>query len=104
MREFKYYLSSDPGSPSPPTSELLRIEADSASAMVTQLGAEDRLREEHEPVWVHVLVWASADGQLRGFKSTRTNAVPSEHSASKGSAVLSISGNDSAYRERCSAL
>jgi len=68
---FRYYISDNPGSLSPPTEELLTIEADSATDAAERISALEYAPDSWPIVWLHVLVWISADGEQRGFESTR---------------------------------
>jgi hypothetical protein len=79
MATYRYYISRDPSTPSPPSSELSSIEAQSPSDAVARLMSEGKLPPDSQFLWAHVLVWTSDDGQLRGFESTRlapTNLNP----------------------------
>jgi len=71
MARFKYYLSHDPGALSPPTEDLMSIEADSQADAIERIRASDGAPIDWQPVWVHVLVWSSVDGEQRGFESAR---------------------------------
>jgi hypothetical protein len=71
MREYRYYVSSDPATPSPPTGELLAIVSDSVSDAVELIKSNDFLKHDPQSQWLHVLVWTSDDDQQRGFESHR---------------------------------
>jgi hypothetical protein len=71
MARFRYYLSHDPGTLSPPTEELLSIEADSRAEALERIKAGEGAPNEWSSVWAHLLVWASVNGGQRGFESTR---------------------------------
>jgi len=71
MVRFRYYLSQAPTSLSPPTAELLSVEADSPADAAEQIGDSDAASVDLAPIWVHVLVWLSVSGEQRGFESTR---------------------------------
>jgi len=71
MARFRYYLTRDPGTLSPPTDELMSIEADSQANAIERIKATDGAPMDWPNVWAHVLVWMSADGEQRGFESTK---------------------------------
>jgi len=75
MATYRYYLSRDPSTPSPPSSELLSIEAQSPSEVVAKLMNGGKLPPDPQFQWVHVLIWTSDDGERRGFASTRIASV-----------------------------
>lgn len=68
--QFRYYLSNDPGTLSPPTDEMLTIEANSLSDAIERINGGNLPKERH-PVWLHLLIWGAADDHNRGFESTR---------------------------------
>jgi len=71
MARFRYYLSRSPGTVSPPTDELLSVEADFQADTIERIRISHGAPSEWQAVWVHLLVWASADGEQRGFESVR---------------------------------
>jgi len=71
MASQKYYLSRDPSSTSPPSSELLSIDAESPLAAMRKLISNGTLSDNWQSLWAHVLVWTSDDGNQRGFESIR---------------------------------
>jgi hypothetical protein len=71
MRQFQYYLSSDIFTPSPPTRELLRIDAESPADVLDTLIAGDEIPEGADELWLNVLVWVGDEGQQPGFESCR---------------------------------
>src|SRR5262245_6729147 len=68
---FRYYISDSPGSLSPPTEELLTIQADSATDAVERIRSLEYAPDCWPIGWLHGLVWLSAGGEQRGFESTR---------------------------------
>jgi len=71
MPKFRYFLSLEPTSPAPADNELSEIVADSLSLAARHL-AKHRLLIDGQPArWAHLLVWASASGEQRGFESIR---------------------------------
>jgi hypothetical protein len=71
MAQFRYYLSRDPGTQSPPTDELKSVDADSQADALQRIRDSEGGPMDWPSVWVHFLVWAGADGEQRGFESTR---------------------------------
>jgi hypothetical protein len=71
MSEWRYYLSRDTETLSPPTDELLRVRAESPANAVETLRQNGHVPEDWPAVWAHFLVWSSANGSLRGFESIR---------------------------------
>jgi hypothetical protein len=71
MARFRYYLSHAPTSLSPPTEELLNIEADSPANAVERISDRDTWSVDWPSIWVHVLVSSTVSGEQRGFESTR---------------------------------
>jgi len=71
MARFRYYFSNDPGMPSPPTDELLSVEADSKSDALEAIIQRSGAPEGWPTVWANLLVWSSDDGEQRGFESTK---------------------------------
>lgn len=69
MPLYRYYLSASPGDPSPATSGLSSLEADSPADVVAKLRAGGSLPENWQSLWIHVLVWTDQEGQQRGFES-----------------------------------
>jgi len=70
-----YYLSRDPNTSSPPSSELLSIDAESPLAAARTLISGGTLPDNWQSLWAHVLVWTSDDGEQRGFESIRLTDV-----------------------------
>jgi hypothetical protein len=66
-----YYLSREPSACSPPSNELLRIDADTPAAVVGKLLESGTLPPDWQSMWAHVLVWTSEDGLNRGFATMR---------------------------------
>jgi len=71
MAQFRYYVSQSPGTPSPPTGNLLSMEADLRADALTRIRDSDGAPSEWPAVWAHVLVWMSSNGEQRGFESVR---------------------------------
>jgi hypothetical protein len=69
MARFRFYFSRDPTTPSPPTDELLNVEAESKAEALEAIAHD--MPQDWSSVWVHVLVWADDDGQQRGFETIR---------------------------------
>jgi hypothetical protein len=71
MPEYRYYLSRNPGMPSPPTDELLSVQAESQAGAIETLRQSGNTPGDWPEVWAHFLVWSSEDGEQRGFESIR---------------------------------
>lgn len=69
MSLYRYYISTDPGTPSPPLSELAEVFADNIATALEKIKREQTLPPHWPAVWVHILTWASDDS--RGFESTQ---------------------------------
>jgi hypothetical protein len=65
MPKLRFFLSSDPTAPAPPTNELFETDADTPDGVAKQL----RRMGNWQSVWLHVLVWSSGDGAPRGFET-----------------------------------
>jgi len=71
MARFRYHFSRNPGTLSPPTGELLTIEAGTRAEAIERIRANDAAPVESASVWLNFLVWVSVNGEQRGFASTR---------------------------------
>jgi hypothetical protein len=71
MARFKYFLSHAPTSLSPPTEELLNIEANTPADAIEKISDSDVASVDWPSLWVNVLVSATVNGEQRGFELTR---------------------------------
>ena len=71
MAVYRYFLCEDPSAASPPSDELLTIDADSPDAIAGMLLKSSQPPADSKLLWVNVLVWISPDGKQRGFQSFR---------------------------------
>ncbi|HEY2414143.1 MAG TPA: hypothetical protein VGI40_18000 [Pirellulaceae bacterium] len=67
MPKLRYFLSSEPTAPAPPTNELFETDADSPECVAKALRRMGNWRS----VWLHVLVSSGEDGETRGFETLR---------------------------------
>jgi hypothetical protein len=69
MAVYRYYLSANPGDPSPSGDGLSNVEADCPQAAIRKLHDAGQLPEGWQSLWIHFLVWVDQEGQQRGFES-----------------------------------
>jgi len=69
MPVYRYYLSANPGDPSPLGDGLSSVEADNPRTAIAKLRDENRFPEGWSGLWIHFLVWVDQEGQQRGFES-----------------------------------
>jgi hypothetical protein len=67
MPKLRYFLSSEPSAPAPPTNQLFETDADSPECVAKQL----RRMGNWQSVWLHVLVGSGEDNDVRGFETIR---------------------------------
>jgi len=71
MPQVRYFLSSSPTIPAPPTSKLREIEAESPQAAAQLIVANSIGDADDAPLWAHFLVWADDGRGHRGFETIR---------------------------------
>lgn len=69
MSVFRYYISPEPHTPSPPPSELSEVFAEDIARALEKIKREQALPPFWPAVWVHILTWTAGDS--RGFESTQ---------------------------------
>jgi len=71
MSRFRYYFFRGPGTHSPPTDELLSVEAESKPEALDAIIDRHGAPEDWPSVFVNLLICSSDNGEQRGFESAR---------------------------------